>query len=248
MQDSEEFALRRAVIETARELNRRGINVNKSGNISARFREGFLITPTGIPYEALIPEDIVFIDLKSGGCRGNRLPSSEWEMHAEVYRIRSDAGAVAHCHSAYATALGTQSSAATIPVTLAQAVKNGVRENIAIFTVPLCATIHLAGSTMKIVACAMAIMIMAGEPVTFSNFSGFIMMLGITMVAAPGVPGGAIMAALGILQSMLGFNETLQALMIALYIAMDSFGTACNVTGDGAIAVVVDKIAGKNTP
>ena len=111
---------------------------------------------------------------------------------------------------AYATALGTQSSAATIPVTLAQAVKNGVRENIAIFTVPLCATIHLAGSTMKIVACAMAIMIMAGEPVTFSNFSGFIMMLGITMVAAPGVPGGAIMAALGILQSMLGFNETLQ--------------------------------------
>lgn len=149
---------------------------------------------------------------------------------------------------AYATALGTQSSAATIPVTLAQAVKNGVRENIAIFTVPLCATIHLAGSTMKIVACAMAIMIMAGEPVTFSNFSGFIMMLGITMVAAPGVPGGAIMAALGILQSMLGFNETLQALMIALYIAMDSFGTACNVTGDGAIAVMVDKIAGKNTP
>lgn len=147
---------------------------------------------------------------------------------------------------AYATALGTQSSAATIPVTLAQTIKNGVRENIAIFTVPLCATIHLAGSAMKIVACAMAIMIMAGEPVTLSSFSGFIMMLGITMVAAPGVPGGAIMAALGILQSMLGFNETLQALMIALYIAMDSFGTACNVTGDGAIAIVVDKIAGKS--
>lgn len=145
---------------------------------------------------------------------------------------------------AYATALGTQSSAATIPVTLAQAVKNGVRQNIAIFVVPLCATIHLAGSTMKIVACAMAIMIMAGEPVTLASFSGFILMLGITMVAAPGVPGGAIMAALGLLQSMLGFNETLQALMIALYIAMDSFGTACNVTGDGAIAVIVDRIAG----
>ena len=98
---------------------------------------------------------------------------------------------------------------------------------------------------MKITACAMAIMYMAGEPVTFAGLAGFIMMLGITMVAAPGVPGGAIMAALGLLQSMLGFNETLQALMIALYIAMDSFGTACNVTGDGAIAVVVDKIAGK---
>ena len=146
---------------------------------------------------------------------------------------------------AYATALGTQSSAATIPVTLAQTVKNGVRETIAIFVVPLCATIHLSGSTMNITACAMAIMYMAGEPVTFAGMAGFIMMLGITMVAAPGVPGGAIMAALGLLQSMLGFNETLQALMIALYIAMDSFGTACNVTGDGAIAIVVDKIAGK---
>ena len=135
--------------------------------------------------------------------------------------------------------------AGTIPVTLAQAVKNGVRENIAIFVIPLCATIHLAGSTMKITACAMAIMYMSGEPVTFTSLAGFIMMLGVTMIAAPGVPGGAIMAALGLLQSMLGFNETLQALMIALYIAMDSFGTACNVTGDGAIAVVVDKIAGK---
>ncbi len=144
--------------------------------------------------------------------------------------------------TAYATALGTQSSAATIPVTLRQTLKNGVRESIAVFVIPLCATIHLAGSTMKIVACAMAIMLMAGEPVTLDQFAGFIMMLGVAMVAAPGVPGGAIMAALGLLQSMLGFNETLQALMIALYIAMDCFGTACNVTGDGAIAVVVDKI------
>lgn len=175
-------------------------------------------------------------------------------LHVLLLLIQfSIAGAVAHKNPlrllrtmlpAYATALGTQSSAATIPVTLAQAVKNGVRENIAIFTVPLCATIHLAGSTMKIVACALAILVMGGSPVDFGNFSGFILMLGITMVAAPGVPGGAIMAALGLLQGMLGFNETLQALMIALYIAMDSFGTACNVTGDGAIAIVVDKIAG----
>ncbi len=146
---------------------------------------------------------------------------------------------------AYATALGTQSSAATIPVTLKQTIKNGVRENIAVFVIPLCATIHLAGSTMKIVACSMAIMIMAGEPISIGLYAGFIMMLGVVMVAAPGVPGGAIMAALGVLHTMLGFDETLQAMMIALYIAMDSFGTACNVTGDGAIAVVVDRIAGK---
>lgn len=147
---------------------------------------------------------------------------------------------------AYATALGTQSSAATIPVTLAQTLKNGVSKNIATFVIPLCATIHLSGSTMKITACAMAIMMMAGMPIHTLDFSGFIFMLGITMVAAPGIPGGAIMAALGVLEGMLGFDEMAQALMIALYIAMDSFGTACNVTGDGAIAVVVDRINGKS--
>ena len=146
---------------------------------------------------------------------------------------------------AYFTALGTQSSAATIPVTLEQTRKNGVSEEIAGFTVPLCATIHMSGSTLKITACALALMIMQGLPYDFWMFFGFILMLGITMVAAPGVPGGAIMASLGLLQSMLGFNEEAQALMIALYIAMDSFGTACNVTGDGAIAIVVDRLLGK---
>ncbi len=144
---------------------------------------------------------------------------------------------------AYATALGTQSSAATIPVTLQQVIKMGVPERIAGFVVPLCATIHLSGSTMKITACAMALMMMNGQSVDFELFAGFIMMLGIIMVAAPGVPGGAIMAALGILQSMLGFDAQQQALMIALYIAMDSFGTACNVTGDGAVALIVNKIS-----
>ena len=147
---------------------------------------------------------------------------------------------------AYFTALGTQSSAATIPVTLEQSKKNGVCEEVAGFTVPLCATIHMSGSTLKIVACALALMIMQGMPYDFGMFMGFICMLGITMVAAPGVPGGAIMASLGILQSMLGFNQEALALMIALYIAMDSFGTACNVTGDGAIAVIMNRIMRKS--
>ena len=148
---------------------------------------------------------------------------------------------------AYFTALGTQSSAATIPVTLEQTKQNGVSPEIAGFVIPLCATIHLSGSTLKIVACALALMIMQGMPYDLSLFAGFIFMLGITMVAAPGVPGGAIMAALGILQSMLGFDESAQALMIALYIAMDSFGTACNVTGDGAIALVIDRLMGRKS-
>lgn len=143
---------------------------------------------------------------------------------------------------AYFTALGTQSSAATIPVTLRQTVKMGVSEDVAGFTIPLCATIHLSGSTLKIVACAMALMIMQGVPYNFALFAQFIAMLGITMIAAPGVPGGAIMAALGVLASVLGFDDQQQALMIALYIAMDSFGTACNVTGDGAIAAIIDRI------
>lgn len=146
---------------------------------------------------------------------------------------------------AYFTALGTQSSAATIPVTLEQTKKNGVCEGVAGFVIPLCSTIHMSGSTLKIVACALALMIMQGMPYDFGMFFGFICMLGITMVAAPGVPGGAIMASLGLLQSMLGFDQEAQALMIALYIAMDSFGTACNVTGDGAIALIIDRLTGK---
>lgn len=147
---------------------------------------------------------------------------------------------------AYFTALGTQSSAATIPVTLEQTKKNGVSADIAGFVVPLCATIHMSGSTLKIVACALALMMMQNMPYDLPLFFGFICMLGISIIAAPGVPGGAIMASLGILQSMLGFDESTQALMIALYIAMDSFGTACNVTGDGAIALIIEKIMGKN--
>ncbi|MDO4763674.1 MAG: dicarboxylate/amino acid:cation symporter [Flavobacteriaceae bacterium] len=143
---------------------------------------------------------------------------------------------------AYFTALGTQSSAATIPVSLQQAIKNGVSEKVAKLVIPLCATIHLSGSALKIVACTIALMIVQQIPFDFWGFTGFILMLGIAMVAAPGVPGGAIMAAIGIIGSMLGFDEKNQALMISLYIAMDSFGTAGNVTGDCAIAIITDRI------
>ncbi len=146
---------------------------------------------------------------------------------------------------AYLTALGTSSSAATIPVTLKQTEKNGVSNDVAGFVVPLCATIHLSGSAMKITACALAICLLTDLPHDPGLFIYFILMLAIIMVAAPGVPGGAIMAALAPLSSILGFDEEAQALMIALYIAMDSFGTACNVTGDGAIALAVNKLFGK---
>lgn len=145
---------------------------------------------------------------------------------------------------AYMTAIGTQSSAATIPVTLRCTLKTGVKNSVADFVVPLCATIHLSGSTITLLTCSMAVMMMQGLTPSFSSMFPFILMLGVTMVAAPGVPGGAVMAALGILASMLGFNDDLLALMIALYTAQDSFGTACNISGDMAIAVIVNKLSG----
>ncbi|WMO13925.1 dicarboxylate/amino acid:cation symporter [Pseudoalteromonas piscicida] len=146
---------------------------------------------------------------------------------------------------AYFTAIGTMSSAATIPVSLRASKSNNVNEEVANFTVPLCATIHLSGSTITIVTCAMAVMLLSPEMVvpSLSEMLPFIFMLGVVMIAAPGAPGGAVMSALGLLTSMLGFNEGAVALMIALYLAQDSFGTACNVTGDGVIALWVDKFS-----
>lgn len=147
----------------------------------------------------------------------------------------------------YFTALGTMSSAATIPVSLQSSKANNVKEDVANFTVPLCATIHLSGSTITIVTCAMAVMFLSPsmEVPSLMGMLPFIMMLGVVMIAAPGAPGGAVMSALGLLTSMLGFNEGAVALMIALYLAQDSFGTACNVTGDGIIALWVDRFSEK---
>ncbi|HBC4100604.1 dicarboxylate/amino acid:cation symporter [Corynebacterium striatum] len=144
---------------------------------------------------------------------------------------------------AYFTALGTSSSAATIPVTLESSLKNGISKPVAGFVIPLCATIHLSGSMMKLTLYAFAIVTMTDMDVSFGKAMSFIFLLGIMMIAAPGVPGGAVMVAVGLLQANMGFDESLVALMIAAYIAIDSVGTAANVTGDGAIAMIVDRFA-----
>ena len=143
---------------------------------------------------------------------------------------------------AYFTALGTMSSAATIPVTLKRVKENGVRNRIADFVVPLCANIHLSGSTITIISCSIAVMTVLPEYSMpgFFEILGTIMLLGVVMIAAPGVPGGAIMAASGVLMANLGFNEAAVAFMIALYMAQDSFGTATNITGDGAVSAIID--------
>lgn len=146
----------------------------------------------------------------------------------------------------YLTAVGTQSSAATIPVNVECAEKNGVSKQIREFVVPLCATIHLAGSMISITCFTVAVLMMNGMPHGIGVIFPYIAMLGIAMVAAPGAPGGAIMSALPFLP-MVGIPSDggLASLMIALYLTQDSFGTAANVSGDNAIAVIVDKINDK---
>ncbi|MCW5198064.1 dicarboxylate/amino acid:cation symporter [Clostridium perfringens] len=146
---------------------------------------------------------------------------------------------------AYMTALGTQSSAATIPVTLNCTKENKVDQDVADFVIPLGATINLAGDTITLVLASMAVMYMKGQVPTFSVMVPFIVMLGVTMVAAPGGTRWRVMAALGLLEGMLGFGNVEKSLMIALHAAQDSFGTATNVTGDGAIAIIVESILKK---
>lgn len=148
---------------------------------------------------------------------------------------------------AYFTALGTQSSAATIPVNLECAYKNKITKDVADFCIPLCATIHLAGDTVCLVLGTMGIMLASGMSPDFGLYLPFILMLGVTMVAAPGVPGGGVMAALGIIGSMLGFTESMQSLIISLHFSQDSFGTATNIMGDQAIAFVVDAVDQKHS-
>lgn len=147
----------------------------------------------------------------------------------------------------YTTALGTQSSAATIPVNLECAKNDGVSEQIRNFVVPLCANIHMAGSMITITACATAVCLMNQLPISLATVIPFIMTLGIAMVASPGAPGGSIMTALPFLYMVFGAeagdpNGPICAIMVALYITQDSFGTACNVSGDNAIGVIVNTI------
>ena len=147
----------------------------------------------------------------------------------------------------YTTALGTQSSAATIPVNLECAKNDGVSEQIRNFVVPLCANIHMAGSMITITACATAVCLMNQLPISLATVIPFIMTLGIALVASPGAPGGSIMTALPFLYMVFGAeagdpNGPICAIMVALYITQDSFGTACNVSGDNAIGVIVNTI------
>ncbi|MCQ2332925.1 MAG: dicarboxylate/amino acid:cation symporter [Paludibacteraceae bacterium] len=147
---------------------------------------------------------------------------------------------------AFVMAFASASSAATLPVSLAQAHKMGVKDNVADFVIPMCSNIHLSGASLRTIALAVAIMIMYNVPFDIMMFTSFILVFSITVVAAPGVPGGVIMSSIGLLTTMLGFNEPMLAIMVPLSIVLDNIGTAVNVTGDGAVMVIVDRLMGRS--
>ncbi len=149
---------------------------------------------------------------------------------------------------AYLTAVGTMSSAATLPVALSCAKKSQVLDDdIANFAIPLGSTVHLCGSVLTEVFFVMTVsQVLYGQLPALGTMVLFIILLGIFAVGAPGVPGGTVMASLGIIISVLGFDDSGVALMLTIFALQDSFGTACNVVGDGALALMLNGIFKKD--
>lgn len=143
---------------------------------------------------------------------------------------------------AYLTAFSICSSSAVIPVTSACTRKNGIDDDIVDFTIPLCSTVHMCGSTIKLAVSSIAVAYLTGTSLPFAVYANFVLMQGIAAVAAPGVMGGVLMASIGLLESIMGFSPDQTALVMTLYLALDGYGPACNVTGDGAIALIVNKL------
>ncbi|MBQ3341916.1 MAG: cation:dicarboxylase symporter family transporter [Kiritimatiellae bacterium] len=146
---------------------------------------------------------------------------------------------------AYLTGLSIASSAAVIPVTLECCEKNDISEDVRDFVVPLCANVHMVGSAIKMITSALAVVIVFGLDVSFAQFAQFTFLFAIAAVAAPGVMCGVLMASVGFLESVLGLSPDHVAVLMAFYMALDGYGPAANVTGDGAIALVADRFFGR---
>ena len=147
---------------------------------------------------------------------------------------------------AYLTGWGCCSSAATIPYTLAQTKKNGVSDETASLVIPLCSSMHMAGSMANVVIYSAGLLVLMGQGLPFGAYTQYILLVSLIAVASPGVPGGVVLATQAVAETALGFTPERYAIMIALYLALDGMGTACNLTGDGAIALIVDKFKRKN--
>lgn len=154
---------------------------------------------------------------------------------------------IRHYGPAYLTAIGTLSSAATLPVALTCAKKSKIlNKDIVDFAIPLGSTTHLCGSVLTEVFFLMTVSkVLYGQLPPLQTMILFIILLGIFAVGAPGVPGGTVLASLGIIISVLKFNDTGIALMLTIFALQDSFGTACNITGDGALALILQGIFNK---
>ena len=142
---------------------------------------------------------------------------------------------------AYLTGFSICSSSAVIPVTQECTRKNGVSEEVTNFVIPLCSNVHMCGSVIKLATTTVAVALMMGTPISLPTFMNFVLMLAVATVASPGVMSGVLMASVGFLETMLGFTPEMTALLMTIYLALDGYGPACNVTGDGAIALGVDR-------
>ncbi len=167
---------------------------------------------------------------------------------AGAYSGENPMEVIKHYGPAYITAVGTMSSAATLAVALRCALKSSVlRKDLVNFGVPLFANIHLCGSVLTEVFFVMVVsQVLYGTIPEFGTMLLFCALLGVFAIGAPGVPGGTVMASLGLIISVLNFDATGTALMLTIFALQDSFGTACNVTGDGALILILTGYAKKN--
>lgn len=166
---------------------------------------------------------------------------------AGIYAGKNPLRVLKHYGPVYLTAVGTMSSAATLGVALQCAGKSDVlRKDVTDFSIPLFANVHLCGSVITEVFFVMTVsQVLYGVIPPLATMLTFVFLLGIFAIAAPGVPGGTVMASLGIVLSVLGFDEAGTALLLTIFALQDSFGTACNVTGDGALSLALTGYANK---
>lgn len=203
----------------------------------------------GLAYEGTITKQLpVFLKVIVIVMAGHYIWMALLYFLAGIYSGRNPIEVVKHYGPAYITAVGTMSSAATLAVALRCARKSSVlREDMVSFGIPLFANIHLCGSVLTEVFFVMTVsQILYGSIPSVGTMILFCLLLGIFAIGAPGVPGGTVMASLGLITGILLFNDTGTALMLTIFALQDSFGTACNVTGDGALTLMLTGYAEKH--
>lgn len=203
-----------------------------------------------LSYEGTITKQLpVFIQVVLIVIVGHYLWMAVLYIFAGIYSRSNPLDVVKNYGPAYITAIGTMSSAATLAVALRCAKKSEppLRDDMVDFGIPLFANIHLCGSVLTEVFFVMTVsQILYGTMPDVGTMILFCLLLGVFAIGAPGVPGGTVMASLGLITGVLGFDETGTALMLTIFALQDSFGTACNITGDGALTMILSGYADRN--